>query len=90
MMNMNLAQLATLSRLTISPAQKEKFEADLAQMIAMVEHLPDLEDTGSLLDPTHPMELRPDTATQTFTREELLQNAPAVKAGCVLVPKVVE
>ena len=43
------------------------------------------------LDPDNPMILRKDVAVQDkFTRQELMQNAPHVKAGCLVVPKTVE
>lgn len=90
MTTVNLPHLATLARLTISPDQVESFQNDLEHIIAMVEHLPELPDIPAVLDDAHPMTLRPDCPEPSLPREELLQHAPAVKAGCVLVPKVVD
>ena len=56
----------------------------------MVEKLPDIQDEMTL-DHDNPMILRKDVAVQDkFTRQELMQNAPQVKAGCLVVPKTVE
>ena len=60
------------------------------QTISMVQQLPDLPDTGALIDPDHPMIFRGDVVEHHYDRKELLANAPQVKAGCVVVPKVVE
>ena len=56
----------------------------------MVEKLPNLDASGTLIDPNNPMTLRKDTVENSPNRKELLQNAPEVQAGCIVVPKVVE
>ncbi|MFT3951364.1 MAG: Asp-tRNA(Asn)/Glu-tRNA(Gln) amidotransferase subunit GatC [Oscillospiraceae bacterium] len=89
-MEINIKHIAKLSRLFIEEEQLPKFEQDMQNIVAMVEKLPDLHDDLAL-DTENPMRLRPDKAvTNKFTRAELLENAPAVKAGCVVVPKTVE
>ena len=56
----------------------------------MVENLPDIDDELAL-DEKNPMILRKDKAvTDKYTRQELMANAPQVKAGCLVVPKTVE
>lgn len=67
-----------------------KFESEMENIVGMVEKLPDIQDEMTL-DPDNPMILRKDVAVQDkFTRQELMQNAPQVKAGCLVVPKTVE
>ena len=62
----------------------------MENIVGMVEKLPDIQDEMTL-DPDNPMILRKDVAVQDkFTRQELMQNAPQVKAGCLVVPKTVE
>ena len=83
-MKIDIAHIAKLSRLQISPDKLEKFETD------MVDRLPDVEDELTL-DAEHPMKLREDVAVEhKFRREEMLANAPEVQSGCLVVPKTVE
>ena len=62
----------------------------MEKIVDMIQNLPQLDYTGALIDPSNPMILREDTAAQHFKRDALMQNAPQTKAGCVVVPKVVE
>jgi two-component system sensor histidine kinase KdpD len=79
---------------TMSTDQKDKMlkgiKEDSQWLIQMVENLPDLDTTGSLVDPTDTMELRKDEVQPSFPRAEMLQNAPYTAAGCILIPKVVD
>ena len=80
----------TMARLRIEDDQLDKFESEMENIVGMVEKLPDIQDEMTL-DPDNPMILRKDVAVQDkFTRQELMQNAPQVKAGCLVVPKTVE
>ena len=80
----------TLNTLRIEDDQLDKFESEMENIVGMVEKLPDIQDEMTL-DPDNPMILRKDVAVQDkFTRQELMQNAPQVKAGCLVVPKTVE
>ena len=62
----------------------------MEKIVEMVEKLPNLDASGTLIDPSNPMTLRKDTVENSPNRKELLQNAPEVQAGCIVVPKVVE
>lgn len=89
-MNIDIKHIAKLSRLRIEDDKLEKFEADMQNIVLMVEKLPDIDDELKL-DEDNAMTLREDKAvTNKFTRQELMQNAPSVKAGCLVVPKTVE
>lgn len=89
-MNIDIKHIAKLARLRIEDDQLDKFESEMQNIVGMVEKLPDIQDEMSL-DPDNPMILRKDVAVQDkFTRQELMQNAPQVKAGCLVVPKTVE
>lgn len=89
-MNIDIKHLAKLSRLTFSPEEEAKFEKEMANIVAMVEKLPNLDASGALIDPDNPMQMRKDEVVNQPNRTELLQNAPEVQAGCIVVPKVVE
>lgn len=89
-MNIVIKHIAKLARLRIEDDQLDKFESEMQNIVGMVEKLPDIQDEMTL-DPDNPMILRKDVAVQDkFTRQELMQNAPQVKAGCLVVPKTVE
>ena len=89
-MNIDIKHIAKLARLRIEDDQLDKFESEMENIVGMVEKLPDIQDEMTL-DPDNPMIRRKDVAVQDkFTRQELMQNAPQVKAGCLVVPKTVE
>ncbi|MEF2816860.1 MAG: Asp-tRNA(Asn)/Glu-tRNA(Gln) amidotransferase subunit GatC [Ruminococcus sp.] len=89
-MNIDIKHIAKLARLRIEDDQLDKFESEMENIVGMVEKLPDIQDEMTL-DHDNPMILRKDVAVQDkFTRQELMQNAPQVKAGCLVVPKTVE
>lgn len=89
-MNIDIKHIAKLARLRIEDDQLDKFESEMENIVGMVEKLPDIQDEMTL-DPDNPMILRKDVAVHDkFTRQELMQNAPQVKAGCLVVPKTVE
>lgn len=89
-MNIDIKHIAKLARLRIEDDQLDKFESEMENIVGMVEKLPDIQDEMTL-DPDNPMILRKDVAVQDkFTRQELMQNAAQVKAGCLVVPKTVE
>ena len=89
-MNIDIKHIAKLARLRIEDDPLDKFESEMENIVGMVEKLPDIQDEMTL-DPDNPMILRKDVAVQDkFTRQELMQNAPQVKAGCLVVPKTVE
>ena len=89
-MNLDIKHLAKLSRLTFSPEEETKFEKEMANIVAMVEKLPNLDASGALIDPDNPMQIRKDEVVNQLNRSELLQKAPEVQAGRIVVPKVVE
>ena len=89
-MEMDIKRLAKLARLEIEEDQAAGFEKDMANILGMVENLPELTDSGALIDPESPMKLREDKSEQNYRRDELLKNAPQTQAGCVVVPRVVE
>lgn len=89
-MEIDIKHIAKLARLRIEDDQIDKFESEMQSIVEMVEKLPDISEE-LVLDTTNPLKLREDIAvTNKFTREELMNNAPKVHAGCLVVPKTVE
>lgn len=89
-MEIDIKRLAKLARLKIDESRMAGFEKDMKGIVAMVEHLPEISDSGALIDPSAPMELREDVSESKYRRDDLLKNAPQTQAGCVVVPRVVE
>ena len=88
-MDMDIKRLAKLAKLKFTPEEEEKYAAQMANIVAMVEKLPDLDASGPLIDPDNPMEMRKDEVVSRYTRDELVANAPEVQSGCIVVPKTV-
>lgn len=86
----DIKHIAKLSKLSINEQEESKFAKEMENIVEMIQDLPQLDDTGALMDPKNPMVLREDNAQQYFKRDALMQNAPETKAGCVVVPKVVD
>ncbi len=89
-MTIDIQHIAKLARLRVTPEEEKMFETQMQDIISMVEKMPQLSGDYREVDPEHPMELRRDEVRPSTKREELLKNAPAVQAGCVVVPKTVE
>lgn len=89
-MKIDVDHIARLSKLSFSGEEKEKFEKELTSIIDMVENLPETDVSLNEADKNAVMTLREDVERPSMPREELLKNAPEVKAGCIVVPKTVE
>ena len=85
--------VARLARIALTPAEEEKFGAQLSHILGYIEKLNQLDVAG--IEPTaHAVPLvniaRPDEVQPSLTNEEALGNAPAKANGLFLVPKIVE
>lgn len=92
-MKIDIDHIAKLSKLKIEDDKRADFQKKIEDVIEMVEQLPALDGSSSILDSENPMELRADTPKaeeEKISRDELLQNAPQAQAGCFVVPKIVE
>ncbi|MBI2448143.1 Asp-tRNA(Asn)/Glu-tRNA(Gln) amidotransferase subunit GatC [Candidatus Microgenomates bacterium] len=82
---------ATLSRLELTDAEKEKFLTQLGSILGYFEKLNELDLEG--VEPIYQVtgqenRLREDEVKNTENREELLQNSPEQEGGFIKVPKV--
>ena len=89
-MDINIKHIAKLAKLSFPEEKLEKFEADMMDILGMVENLPELTNEAKLVDENNTMELRKDQPIQSLSRDDLLMNAPQAAAGCIVMPKVVE
>lgn len=89
-MEIDIRHIAKLSRLRIDDSELSGYEKEMADIIAMVEAMPDISDELTV-DPDNAMTLRSDEIEEKrLPRDEMLKNAPKTVAGCVVVPKTVE
>ena len=89
----DIQYVARLARIALTPAEEEKFGAQLSHVLGYIEMLNQLDVAG--IEPTaHTVPLvnvaRPDEVRPSLTNEEALRNAPAQANGLFLVPKIVE
>ena len=85
--------VAQLAMLKLSDEEKIKAAADLGRILSYVDTLSALDTTG--VEPmSHAFPVfnvfREDDVAPSMDREDILQNAPAKKDGCFLVPRTVE
>lgn len=86
-MKLDVQYVAALAQLEITPDKLPALQADMDHILQVVESLPAVD----CAPPQAPlMTLREDAVSPSFSREDMLRNAPAVQDGYVLVPKTVE
>ena len=85
--------IARLARIAVTPAEVERFTAQLS---GILDHFTALEAVNTEgLEPTaHPLPLsnvmRADSVTPSLSQDEALANAPRTEDGCVRVRAVLE
>jgi len=88
----DVEKIAKLAKLKFSEDEKEKLTVQLAQIIAYVEKLNEL-DLENVPPTSHVLDLknimREDEAWLWLTQEEALMNAPVRHGGFFSVPKVI-
>jgi aspartyl-tRNA(Asn)/glutamyl-tRNA(Gln) amidotransferase subunit C len=93
----DIARIAHLARLELSPPEGARMLAQINEFFAIVEEMRAVDTTG--VEPlSHPvaavqpvaLRLREDVPGQEIAREANQASAPAVERGLFLVPKVIE
>lgn len=92
-MEIDVRHIAQLAMLKLPEDQVTVMEQEFAAFIAMADCLPKPESPES--DDTQwpaeeRMALREDIIVPSCSREAMLQNAPRMAEGCIVVPKVPE
>ncbi len=85
--------VAHLARIALTDDEREKFGAQLSNILGYIEKLNQLDVSG--IEPTaHAVPLvnvfRPDEVRPSLPNAEALRNAPASANGLFMVPKIVE
>jgi aspartyl-tRNA(Asn)/glutamyl-tRNA(Gln) amidotransferase subunit C len=91
--DLNIDRIAQLARLALTPEEKTKFAAQLADVLANIEKLKQVDVTG--VEPTaHAFPVynvwAEDVAKPGLSVEDALRNAPEKRDNMIVVPKVVE
>ena len=87
-----LEKIARLSKLDIPEGEREKLLADFNKMLDFVAKLRTLDTTGvePLTSMVQEMNVgRKDMVTGELSKEEVAVNAPSIKDGHFIVPKVI-
>ncbi len=85
--------VAGLSRLKMSPAELEKFAAQLSEIVSYFDKLNELDtsDAEPLTNPSGGENVfRPDAPRPSLPREQALANSPEQTRGCYRAPRVIE
>ena len=89
----DVAYIAGLAKLELTPEEEERFTRDLGQVLDYVAQL-EKWDTSAVEPMYHPLPtydaLRADVPGESLEREAALANAPVQEDGQFRVPKVVE
>ena len=91
--SMDIEYVAKLARISLTEEEKEKFAAQLGDVLENFEKLNAIDVSG--IEPTaHAFPLynvwQEDVPENGFTPDEALKNAPEKRSNQVVVPKVVE
>lgn len=86
-------KIAHLARLHLSRDDVERYAGELSTILAFIEQM-NAVDTSGVVPLAHPLDmvqpLRADVVTEEDRRDDYQANAPAVRDGLYLVPKVIE
>ena len=90
---MNIEYVANLARIALTDAEKARFTQQLGEILHYVEKLKQVDVSG--VEPmAHASPVfnvwETDTPRAGFTAAQALQNAPAQRDQCIVLPKVVE
>lgn len=89
----SISGIAQLARLHLSDDDGERYSRELSAILTFVEQMNEV-DTAGVAPMAHPLDLtqplRADTVTESDRREEFQANAPAVRDGLYIVPKVID
>jgi aspartyl-tRNA(Asn)/glutamyl-tRNA(Gln) amidotransferase subunit C len=91
--DLNIDRIANLARIALTPEEKIKFSAQLADVLTNIEKLREVDVTG-VEATAHAFPVynvwADDVAQPGLPVEEALRNAPEKRDNMIVVPKVVE
>jgi aspartyl-tRNA(Asn)/glutamyl-tRNA(Gln) amidotransferase subunit C len=91
--DLDVAYVAHLARIALSPDEEQRFGAQLGNVLGYIEKLNQL-DVSHVQPTAHAIPMvnvmRPDEIGPSLPHAEAMRNAPAQAGGLFLVPKIVE
>ena len=89
----SVVHIAHLARLHLADDDLGRYTGELSNILSFIEQM-NAVDTAGVVPMAHPLDmsqpLRADVISEQDRREEYQENAPAVRDGLYLVPKVIE
>ena len=89
----SVLHIAHLARLHLAEDDLDRYTGELSNILSFIEQM-NAVDTRDVIPMAHPLDmgqpLRADVISEQDRREEYQENAPAVRDGLYLVPKVIE
>ena len=89
----SVVHIAHLARLHLVDDDLDRYAGELSNILSFIEQM-NAVDTDDVIPMAHPLDmsqpLRADVISEQDRREEYQENAPAVRDGLYLVPKVIE
>ena len=86
-MDFSITEIANLANLRLTAEETEELRADFEEILQFAAQMQEPEGTAH--DPEDLPFLREDVPPPSLTREETLQNAPAVRDGCFVLPRAI-
>ena len=87
----DIEYVAKLAKLKLSDSEKEMLTSQMGDIVEFANDISKL-DTDGVKPTNHILEiknvLREDEVKPSYSRDEILKNAPAKEAGCIVVPSI--
>ena len=88
-----ILSIAHLARLHLSQDEVQQYAGELSAILEFIEQM-NAVDTGGVIPMAHPLDmvqpLRADIVTEPDRRAEYQANAPLIRDGLYIVPRVIE
>ena len=88
----DIEYVANLAKLKLSDEEKERLVNQMGDIVEFANKISEL-DTDGVKPTNHILEVknvfREDELKESYTRDEILKNAPKKEAGCIVVPSLV-
>lgn len=88
----DIEYVAKLAKLNLSDEEKEMLVSQMGDIVEFANNISKL-DTDDVKPTNHILEVknvfREDELKESYSRDDILKNAPAKEAGCIVVPSIV-
>ena len=88
----DIEYIAKLAKLNLADEEKERLVGQMGDIVEFANKISQL-DTENVEPTNHILEVknvfREDEIQESYSRDEILKNAPAKEAGCIVVPSII-